>query len=111
MEITIPLCAQCASFELSCWINEKQMKAESQSPCVELETLGCSEKSLISPTLARAIREELRYLSLAEGNCIVCNKDRISYGWMKRILKVMQKYQAPEEIRKEFISMFGFKEK
>jgi len=91
MEIKItPLCVQCAKHEVSSWINEK-------SPDLKAE-------------LARAMRDELRDFTLADGSCIVCNNNRVSYGWKERILRTMKKYQAKDELRQEFLKMFGFEE-
>ncbi len=88
MTKTIPLCAQCASHELSEWVNEK-------SP-------------LIKPEVSKEIREEMRDMEIKEGKCIVCNQDRASAGWFERICKVINKYKLGDSFKKEFHQMFGF---
>ena len=88
MNKVIPLCAQCASHELSEWVNEKS--------------------SLIRPEVSKEIREEMRDMEIKEGKCIVCNKERASAGWFERICKVINKYRLEDSFKKEFRQMFGF---
>lgn len=83
-----PLCARCASYELNEWLNENLGN-------VKLE-------------LAKAIREELKSINLSDGNCIVCNQNKNSYGWFEKISKLLEKYNAQDELKKEFSEYFGF---
>lgn len=83
-----PLCAQCASHELSEWVNEKS--------------------SALKPEISKEIREELRDMELKDGKCIVCNKEKISAGWFERICKVLNKHRLDDSFKSEFRKMFGF---
>lgn len=85
----IALCSQCLKHEISSWITKK-------SGMLDAETLS-------------NVYLELRDIKLTQGECIVCFNKMISDDCFFRILKVLNKHKVSEEIKQEFIRMFGFK--
>jgi len=90
MKLTpLSLCSQCLSHEITSWLTEKS--------------------GLMKPEAVRDVYLELRDIKLREGQCIVCKNSRICEDCFNKILKVLEKSKVDENLKQEFISMFGFK--
>lgn len=84
---TIQLCPECIKHEINSWLNEK-------ISCLNIDA-------------TRKISEELRAIKLAEGECIACKNNKIAEDTAENVIKILDKFKAQDNIKKEFIEMFA----
>lgn len=82
----ISLCSQCFKHEITSWLTEKSY--------------------LLKPEIISKLYLELKNIKLKDGECIVCLNNKISEDCFFKLLKILQK--APEELKQEYLSMFGY---
>lgn len=86
----IPLCSRCTFHEINSWINEKREK--------------------INDDTAHEINQELTVIKLKQGECIVCQEKKISDNCFFKILNILEKNKNSQEMKKEFVRLFGITE-
>ena len=84
----IQLCSSCLKHEITSWLNERVNELNSRA----------KEKIL----------EELKAIRLANGECIVCNKNQTADNSFINILKILEKTKTEKIIIHEFARMFGY---
>jgi hypothetical protein len=84
----IPLCSRCAMHEISNWVYEKNFELTGEA--------------------IKAVMEELKAVKLKQGECLVCKKDVVTEGCFEGILKAFDKHKVSDNVKEEFIKLFGF---
>ncbi len=83
----IQLCSRCIVNEISNWVFENQLQIE--------------------PETIKQIREELQDIRLQEGECLVCNHNKVSEGCFEKVLNILEKYKSDQEIIENFKKFSG----
>lgn len=83
----VQLCSRCAVHEIASWALDNQLKLE--------------------PETIKQIREELKDIKLKEGECLVCNHNKVADSISEKILSVLETSKTNKAVVSEFKNLFG----